>query len=154
LGRMDQDFSDLLSMLREEKAEFLVVGAHALALQGHIRATKDLDVWIRSTPENAPRVHRALARFGAPMTGIEPQEFATHGFIFQIGVAPIRIDIITSIEGIGFEDAWTDHLVGKFFGQDVPALSRRALLLNKRAAGRPQDLADVDWLERHPPTGG
>jgi hypothetical protein len=147
---MDQDFKDLLSSFLAAEVEFLVVGAHALALQGHIRATKDLDVWIRPSLENARRVFRALADFGAPLEGTRPEEFAEPGLVFQIGVEPIRIDVINSIEGIGFDEAWPERAEGQFFGLSVPALGREGLLRNKRAAGRPQDLADVDWLERHP----
>lgn len=152
MATMDQDFRDLLSAFCDANVEFLVVGAHALALHGHIRATKDLDVWVKASPENAARIFKALACFGAPLAGTDPLEFSQPGLILQIGVAPVRIDIITSIEGIEFDDAWSDHAVGWFFGLEVPALSRRALIRNKTAAGRPQDLADVDWLTRHPPT--
>lgn len=151
MAPIDQDFRDLLSSFLAAEVEFLVVGAHALALQGHIRATKDLDVWIRPTLENAHRVFRALAEFGAPLHGTRPEEFAIPGLILQIGVEPIRIDVINSIDGIAFEEAWPDRIEGHFFGLKVTALGREGLLRNKRAAGRPQDLADVDWLEQHPP---
>jgi hypothetical protein len=147
---MDQDFRDLLSAFLAEGAEFLVVGAHALALHGHIRATKDLDIWVHASEENAPRVYRALASFGAPLSEVDPGEFAAPGLVLQIGVPPVRIDVITSIDGISFPDAWSDRERGFFFGLEVPALSRRALLVNKTASGRPQDLADIDWLNRHP----
>jgi hypothetical protein len=151
LPQDSQDFRDLLSELLTAQVEFLVVGAHALALQGHLRATKDLDIWVNPSIENSRRVFLALAAFGAPMHQISPEEFANRGTILQIGVAPVRIDIISSIEGIDFPDAWSDHIVGQFLGLTVPALGRRALIRNKTAAGRPQDLADVAWLEKHPP---
>lgn len=151
MAPVDQDFRDLLSEFLAAEVEFLIVGAHALALQGHIRATKDLDIWIKPSAENAHRVFLALARFGAPLQGTRPEEFATPGLILQIGLPPVRIDVITSIEGVDFEEAWSDHVEGLFFGLEVPALGRQGLLKNKRTAGRPQDLADVDWLERHPP---
>lgn len=150
MAPIDQDFRDLLSSFLDAEVEFLVVGAHALALQGHIRATKDLDVWVRPTNTNAERVFRALVEFGAPLQGTKPSEFASQGLILQIGVPPGRIDVITSIDGLSFEEAWPDRSEGIFFGLTVPALGRSGLLRNKRAAGRPQDLADVDWLERHP----
>lgn len=150
MAPLDQDFRDLLSECLAARVEFLVVGAHALALQGHIRATKDLDIWVRPSEENAQRIFLALARFGAPLQGFRAEEFATPGLILQIGLPPVRIDVITSIDGVGFEEAWEEHATGFFFGLEVPALGRLGLLKNKRAAGRPQDLADVDWLERHP----
>lgn len=146
-----QDFRDLLSEFLAARVEFLVVGAHALALQGHLRATKDLDVWVNPSTENSRRVYQALAAFGSPLHQISPEEFAKRGTILQIGVAPVRIDIISSIEGIDFPDAWSDHVEGRFLGLTVPALGRRALIRNKTAAGRPQDLADVAWLDAHPP---
>lgn len=151
MAPMDQDFRDLLSSFLDAEVEFLVVGAHALALQGHIRATKDLDVWVRPSLENAHRVFLALGEFGAPLHGTRPEEFATPGLVLQIGVEPVRIDVITSIDGLSFEEAWPERAEGSFFGLPVPALGRQGLLRNKRASGRPQDLADVDWLERHPP---
>lgn len=151
MAPLDQDFRDLLSEFLDAEVEFLIVGAHALALQGHVRATKDLDVWIKPSQENAQRGFLALARFGAPLQGTRPEEFATPGLILQIDLPPVRIDVINSIEGISFEEAWSEHATGFFFGLEVHALGRDGLLRNKRAAGRPQDLADVDWLERHPP---
>src|SRR4249920_1497950 len=103
---LNPDFRDLLSALSAEKAEFLVVGAYALALHGVPRATGDLDVWIRASSENARRVHRALAAFGAPLEEVTPEDFTTPGRVFQIGVAPQRVDILTSIDGLTFDEAW------------------------------------------------
>lgn len=150
MAPLDQDFRDLLSEFLAAEVRFLVVGAHALALHGHVRATKDLDVWVEPSIENASKVVHALMRFGAPLQDCTAEDFSSSGMIFQIGVAPVRIDVITSIDGIEFETAWRDRIPGMFFGLEVPALGREALMLNKRASGRPQDLADLDWLERHP----
>jgi hypothetical protein len=145
---MNQDFRDLLAEFNAAGVEFLVVGAHALAAHGLVRATKDLDVWVRPEPENAERVITALAAFGAPLHDLSVDDLARPGLIFQIGVEPIRIDVITAIDGVAFDDAWIDRLDARFADQTVSVLSRRHLLINKRAAAREQDLLDVKWLER------
>jgi hypothetical protein len=141
------DFKDLLSEFNAQRVEYLVVGAHALAAHGHVRATKDLDVWIRPDPANAARVVRALGAFGAPVADLAQSDLVEPGLIFQIGVAPFRIDIITSIDGVAFEAAWQDRIQATFDGQIVPVLSRHHLIANKKASGRLQDLADVERLE-------
>jgi hypothetical protein len=129
-----------------------VVGAHALAAHGHIRATKDLDVWVHATHENATRAYRALAAFGAPLHDLTEADLATPGTIFQIGVPPVRVDVITAIDGVEFGDAWPERVEATLGGLSVPVLSRQHLVQNKRAADRPQDRADVDWLENNPPS--
>jgi hypothetical protein len=144
---VSQDFVDLLCAFADRRVEYLVVGAHALAAHGHVRATKDLDVWIRPSWENAARVYRALAAFGAPLSGIEEADFATPGTVVQIGVAPFRIDILTKIDGVEFDEAW-DQKISTIFGAiPVYVLSREHLIRNKRASGRLQDLADIERLE-------
>jgi hypothetical protein len=148
---MNQDFRDLLAEFNARGVEYLVVGAHALAAHGHVRATKDLDVWVRPEANNASRVVAALGAFGAPLHDLSVADMTAPGTIFQIGVAPIRIDVITSIDGVDFEDAWSRRIQAPFADQVVPVLSREDLIRNKRAAGREQDLLDVKWLERHPP---
>jgi hypothetical protein len=147
---MNQDFRDLLAEFNARGVEYLVVGAHALAAHGHVRATKDLDVWVRPDAANALRVISSLTAFGAPLQDLTAPDLATPGTIFQIGVAPIRIDVLTSIEGVVFEDAWAARIQAPFADQVVPILSREDLIRNKRAAGREQDLLDVKWLERNP----
>jgi hypothetical protein len=145
------DFRDLFAELNAAAAEYLVVGAHALAAHGHVRATKDLDVWTRASPENAARVHLALAAFGAPLQGLSVQDLAGPDLIFQIGIPPVRIDVITSIDGVTFEEAWPERLRSQYADQRVHVLSRRHLIVNKKAAGRLQDLADVEFLEKGGP---
>ena len=145
---MNPDFRDLLAAFNARGVEFLVVGAHALAAHGLVRATKDLDVWVRPEPGNAARALAALAEFGAPLHDLTVDDLARPGLIFQIGVAPIRIDVITAIDGVEFEDAWAERLAASFADQAAGVLSRRHLIVNKRAAGREQDLLDVKWLER------
>jgi hypothetical protein len=146
---MSPDFKDLLSAFNAHRVEYLVVGAHALAVHGYVRATGDLDVWVRPEPANAGRVIEALQSFGAALHDLTEADLTRAGTVFQIGVAPIRIDVLTSIDGVEFEDAWSARLTARFAEQAVPVLSARHLIANKRTVGRPQDLADVDWLEKN-----
>ena len=147
---MNRDFRDLLAEFNGQGVEYIVVGAHALAAHGHVRATKDLDVWIRPEAENARRVIEALKSFGAPLHDLRERDLSERGLIFQIGVAPVRIDILTSIDGVEFGEAWGARMLTRFADQPVAVLSREHLLQNKRASGRTQDLADIEWLESKP----
>lgn len=144
---MNRDFSDLLRAFSAHEVEHLVVGAHALAAHGHVRATKDLDVWVRPSRENAEKVVRALVAFGAPLHDLTEEDLTRPGLVFQIGVPPLRIDILTEIDGVSFEEAWPARVEATFGGLEVPVLSRRHLIVNKKASGRLQDLADVERLE-------
>ncbi len=144
---MNRDFRDLLAEFNAQNVEFLIVGAHALAAHGHVRATEDLDVWVRPDVENAKRVLKALAAFGAPLHDLTEGDLATPGVVFQIGVAPIRIDVLTAIDGVEFNEAWASRLVTTFADQPAAVLSKEHMIKNKRAAGRTQDLADVERLE-------
>jgi hypothetical protein len=141
------DFSDLLATFNANGVEYLVVGAHALAAHGHVRATKDLDVWVRPSLENAPRVLRALAAFGAPLQDLAVEDLSQPGLVFQIGVPPLRVDVLTEIDGVEFESAWPARILAQLGGVGVPVLSRHHLIANKKASGRLQDLADVERLE-------
>ena len=145
---MNRDFAEMLRELSAAGAEFLVVGAHALAVHGHVRATKDLDIWIRPSRENADRVWRALASFGAPLDELTPDDFTVPGTVFQIGVDPVRIDLLTSISGVVFEEAWENRTLIDHEGIRFAVLGRDELIANKRAAGRPQDMIDADALEQ------
>jgi hypothetical protein len=145
---MNRDFKELLSAFSDANVEFLVIDAHAMAAHGYVRATKDLDVWVRPTSENAPRVLAGLKLFGAPISGLSVSDFDTPGVTFQIGVAPVRIDIITEIHGVQFSDAWTKHERRTIDALSVPVMSVKDLIANKRATGRLQDLADVQQLEQ------
>ena len=145
---MNPDFVEMLSALSAAKADYLVVGAHALAAHGVVRATGDLDIWVRATSENSERVWSALASFGAPLDRITKQELTNDDVVYQIGVAPNRIDILTSISGVDFQKAWQNRLVISLVGLQVPVLGNEDLIVNKRKAGRPQDLADVAALEK------
>jgi hypothetical protein len=144
---MNRDFRDLLAEFNAQGVEYLVVGAHALAAHGHVRATKDLDVWVCPNSENARRVLKALQAFGAPLLDLTETDLTTPGVVFQIGVPPVRIDVLTEIDGVEFAEAWPDRMLTKFADQPVAVLSKEHLIQNKRAAGRTQDLADVEKLE-------
>jgi len=144
---LNPDFHDMLFALCEEKAEFLIVGAYALAVYGHPRATGDIDVWIRRSGDNAKRVWQALRGFGAPLFNLTLGDLQTPDTVFQIGVEPRRIDILTSIAGVEFDEAWPDRKEVEIEGLKIPVIGRSHLLKNKKALGRPQDLADVTWLE-------
>ncbi len=145
---MSPDYKDLLSEFNAQSVEYLVVGAHALAAHGRVRATGDLDVWVRPEAENAKRVMMALAAFGAPLHDLKAEDLTRPGTVFQIGVAPLRIDVLTSIDAVEFAEAWGSRFAGRFAGVAVPVLSVQHLIRNKRAVGRPQDVADVAWLEQ------
>ena len=137
----------MLNALNDAGAEYLVVGAHALGAYGQLRATGDFDIWIRTTPENVDRVWVALETFGAPRRKLTKADLCTPDNVYQVGVAPYRIDIVTSITGVEFEDAWVNRNQTTIDGICVAVISRDDLLKNKRATGRPKDLADVAWLE-------
>ncbi len=145
---LSPDYKDILSGFIEERVDYLVVGAYAVASHGLPRATGDLDLWVRADPENAHRVWRALAQFGAPVTDLAESELSHPGLVFQIGVEPSRIDILTSIDGVEFDDAWKARLELEIDGLRIHVIGRTHLIANKRAVGRPQDLADVARLEK------
>lgn len=144
---MNQDFKELLLAFNEHNVDYLIVGAHALAAHGHVRATKDLDLWVRPDEENAQRILQALSVFGAPLGDLTADDLTRKETIFQIGLPPLRIDIITAIDGVEFADAWPDRLETVFGGVPAAVISRHHLIRNKKTAARLQDLADVQQLE-------
>jgi len=143
---MNPDFVDLLRAFVAADVRFLIVGAYALAFHGRPRATGDLDVWVDANPQNAGRVMEALRAFGAPMSDIAEADFARPGVVYQIGVPPGRIDILTELTGLTFGDAWRDRLRGRFGDIEADFIGREALVRNKRAIGRPRDLGDIEGL--------
>lgn len=152
IAELPADFRDLLTCLADEGADFLLIGGYALAVHGYVRATDDLDVLVRPTRANAERVFRALVSFGAPIEAHAVTEglFAAERYGYRMGIHPNVIELLTTIDGVSFDEAWEGHRVTEIDGREIPVIGRRALLANKRAAGRPQDLADVAWLEQHP----
>lgn len=143
---MNPDFVDLLRAFIAADVRFLVVGAYALAVHGKPRATGDLDIWVEATPDNASRVMRALAAFGAPLRDLSEPDFAGPGVTYQIGVPPGRIDILTELTGLLFADAWPERVNRAFGDLQVDFIGRDAFIRNKRATGRTKDLADVEGL--------
>jgi len=143
-----EDFRDLLIELVKAKARFLIVGAHALGVHGVPRATVDLDIWIDASQENAKRVWAALAAFGAPLDTLQVREadLTQPDVVAQFGLPPYRIDIMTGVSGISFDEAWPERVEELFEDVRVPFLGREALIRNKRASGRTKDLADLEAL--------
>ena len=148
LPGLNSDFTDFLGCLITNEVRFLVVGAHALAVHGVPRATGDLDVWIEPTPANAAKAWSALAEFGAPAAalGFTTSDLATADVVLQVGLPPRRIDLLTTISGVEFADAWGARQQVDVGGATIPFLGRQALVLNKRATGRPKDLADLEAI--------
>ena len=144
---LNPDFRDILLAFIEARVEFLVVGGYAMAAHRLPRATKDLDLWVRPSAENAGRVLRALDVFGAPRHGLTSADLETAGTIYQVGVPPNRVDVITVVEGISFEDAWRERVEIDIDNLRIPVIGKAHLIINKRTVGRPQDLLDADLLE-------
>jgi hypothetical protein len=144
---LNPDFRDILSALHAEQVEFLVIGSYAVAVYGRARATEDLDIWVRPSEPNSQRVMRALLRFGAPTSMLSARDFQASDAVFQMGNPPWRIDLLTSIDGVTFDEAWPDRQQWVVEDLTIPVLSRQHLIANKRAVGRAKDLADVEELE-------
>ncbi len=147
---MNRHFVEMLSALSDAGADYLVIGAHALAVHGYARGTRDLDIWVRPTPQNAARVWRALVDFGAPLERFSVDDLSTPGMICQIGVEPARIDLLTSPAGVEFEKSWQRRLTVPVKDREFPFIGRDDLIASKRAAGRPNDFRDIEELERLP----
>lgn len=144
---LNRDFSDLLFELNAKEARYLLVGGYALSSYGRPRATGDLDLWIESSPSNAEKVFRALADYGAPLERVTASDFLNAGMIVQIGVAPNRVDILTSLTGLTFEEAWRNRKPTSFADIPLSVISEADFVRNKRSVGRPQDLVDADEVE-------
>lgn len=144
---LNQDFKEILSAFSAEKVEFMVVGGYAMAFHGFVRATGDIDLWIRCSPENANRVWKALHKFGAPLFDLNIEDLKTPGMVFQIGLVPSRIDIITQIDGVDFEDAWREYKTIEIEDLKIPIIGKLQLLINKKSTGRSKDRNDALWLE-------
>jgi len=144
---LNEDYKDMLRALSDEKVKFLLVGAYAMAAHGYVRATVDMDIWVMASPENAQAVLRALGRFGAPLFDLTAQDLQKEGTVFQIGVAPRRVDILTAASGLRFEEAFARSISTDIEGMEVRIPAREDLIRNKRACGRTKDLADAESLE-------
>jgi nucleotidyltransferase DUF2204 len=139
------DYKELLQVLNEFEVDYLIVGGFAVMKYGEPRYTKDLDVWIDNSPSNCIRVITALKKFGAPLDhdGITAETFSEKQVVYQIGIAPVRIDILTAITGVEFANAWKNRVPSTFFGVTVHFISQSDLEANKRALGRASDLEDL-----------
>lgn len=144
-----EDFEDFVACLGAERCDFLVIGAHALAAHGVARATGDLDILVRADAANAQRVYRALVSFGAPLAAhqVRVEDFASPGTVYQMGLPPRRIDVLTSISGVSFDEASVDFVVATLGRERVRCIGLDAMIRNKRASARPKDLADAAALE-------
>jgi hypothetical protein len=143
---VQQDFRDLLALFSAHKVDYIIVGAHALAYHGVPRYTGDMDILVRSDPENAKRILRALDEFGFGSLGLKVEDFATTDKVVQLGVAPVRIDIVTSLTGVSWEDVDAGRVAGTYGGLKVYYIGKKEFILNKRALGRKKDLADLEAI--------
>jgi len=143
---MNPHFVEILRAFRDEGVEHLVIGAHALAVHGHVRATLDIDLWVRPTRDNALRTWRALEQFRAPLSKMRLDDFAEPEVLYQIGMPPSRIDIMTSVTGLDFDAAWPNRVMATFGDVEAPVLGLDDMRTAKRAAGRLKDLADLEEL--------
>lgn len=149
MSSVNEEYRDILAALLRQNVRFLIVGAHALAAHGYLRATLDIDIWIDATPENAHRVWQALAEFGAPLDDLDIREedLTRPEVVAQFGLPPNRIDILTGVSGLTFERAWANRIEDELEGVRVPVLGLKDLIENKRASGRDKDRVDVKGLE-------
>ena len=150
LAKLPQDFTDLLIELCEGQVEFLLVGGWAVILYGHVRATDDMDVFVRPSKTNSERVFAALDAFGAPLRAhaVTPAHFAKEGDAYRFGIAPLKVEVLTKISGVSFDEALEGARTFELEGHQIPYIGKAALIANKKTAGRHKDLADVEELER------
>ena len=143
----NEDYRDMIVCLQKEGAEFMLVGGYAVALHGWPRMTFDIDFWILANPQNAAAVLRALRAFGAPLMDLREEDFHKPGIVFQIGTEPQRIDILSAISGVSYEDARVRAVSMTVDGLTFKVISLDDLIVNKQASGRPKDIADARTLE-------
>ncbi|MCH7959576.1 MAG: hypothetical protein IID08_05575 [Candidatus Hydrogenedentes bacterium] len=143
---LQKDLREFIELLNSKRVEYVIVGAHALAFHGHPRYTGDLDVFVRVSPENAQKIVDTIASFGFTDLEISEHDFLVDDNVIQLGVPPNRIDLLMSLTGISFEEVWKNRVRTEFGNVPVPVISRNHLIVNKRAVGRPQDLADIARL--------
>jgi hypothetical protein len=145
---VNSDFSDLLRLFNNNGVKYLVIGGYAVIQHTEPRFTKDLDLWISTDTANAKAVYKSLKEFGAPLTGLTEADFSEEGYFYQMGVPPVRIDILMGIPGLQFSEAWERRIEVDFEDLPVTFISREDLITSKRASGRPQDLIDANLLSR------
>lgn len=145
---VNSDFSDLLRIFNANRVKYLVIGGYAVVQYAEPRFTKDLDVWISTDTVNAEAVYKSLREFGAPLENLTAKDFSEEGYFFQMGIPPVRVDILMGIPGAKFEDCWQRRKEVDFDGLPVSFISKKDLIAAKRASGRPQDLIDADSLSK------
>ncbi len=145
---LNKDYKEMLQLLLEEQVDFMLVGAYALGAHGYPRATGDIDIWVKADEINSINIYRALERFGAPLDQIAVNDFAQEGIVFQIGVTPRRIDIVTHLDGVSFDEADEDKIIVKVEGLKLPILSFDKLIKNKLSTGSERDELDVKLLRK------
>ena len=144
----NRDWIELLSLFNACNIRYMVVGGYAVMRYTEPRFTKDLDLWIATDIGNATAVYDALKTFGAPLANLTAEDFSVPGYFYQMGRPPLRVDIMLSIPGPAFEDAWDRRETVSISGESIPFISREDLIQAKRASGRPQDLIDVASLSK------
>lgn len=144
---LNEDYKEMLQILSDNEVKFLVVGAYAMGAHGYPRATGDIDIWVESSSGNSRKVYLSLVKFGAPVSKITEETFCERGIVYQVGVSPRRIDIITHIDGVDFTEAYKAKELIELGGFSIPFLSKEDLIKNKRATGREQDKLDADYLD-------
>ncbi len=143
----NSDFRELLNLFEKHKIRYLVVGGYAVMKYSEPRFTKDLDIWIATDPENANSVYVALKEFGAPLANLTSDDFTQRDYFYQMGRAPLRVDIMMSIPGVEFDEAWKNREIVELDDLKIPFISRSDLIRSKKASGRPQDKIDIDKLK-------
>ena len=146
--QLSSDWTALLAEFNAAGVKYLVVGAYAYGRYAVPRATGDLDLWIERERHNARRVYDALIRFGAPLDNVTPDDFEKDDFVYMFGRPPLRIDVLTAIDGVTFDESWAARTEGKLGGVAVSFIGRNEFLRNKRATGRTKDIADAEAVER------
>jgi len=146
---LNEDYKDMLQTLLGNEVKFLIVGAYALAAYGYPRATGDFDIWIEASAENSKKILSSLTSFGATTSGLTEKTFMEKGIVFQIGIAPRRIDLITHIDRVDFSDAYPSRKTIVIEGLNLPFISKENLIQNKKSTGRDKDLVDVKHLEEN-----
>jgi len=143
---LNEDYKEMLQILLKNEARFLIVGAYAMGAYGYPRATGDIDIWVEGSPENSEKIYKSLSEFGSPLSELSRDTFCEKGIIFQIGVVPRRIDIITCIDGVEFPQAYQNKQEVEIEGLKIPFLSKEDIMRNKEAAGRDKDKLDIKYL--------
>jgi len=143
-----KDFAEFLKLLNRKKVEYVIVGGYAVAFHGHVRATKDMDILFKNSSQNILKLRTVLGQFGFPSDSLDDVAFSEQGKVIRMGVSPVMIELINSISGVSFETAWKNKVQGPYGNSKVNFISRPDLLKNKKAWGRPQDLADLAELKK------